>query len=297
VNAPRGLPSLLLAAALGLGLVGATTAPAAAAPASCSTTRTPASFRACIATAAEVYTRLWSPVLSAHGIPVVLPTVDIFTAPPINPCVDVTAGDVAVASFYCDKTRTVHVSAFASPFWTREYAREARRQGVLASDARRVGRTQARLLRGFANQGAATEFAHELGHWAQEQSGSYAWYVQRSAGNGKRAGAYQSAAELAADCMAGWVQGRAAATEAWRTTRFVRWAQHATIAELGGDLSGMGPHFRFPPEGTVIGHGGPHSRLLLYDQGFALGVSGADGLAACATRAARFTGTSAPPLA
>ncbi|MBK9740343.1 MAG: neutral zinc metallopeptidase [Actinobacteria bacterium] len=265
-------------------------------PAACSGSRTPASFRACIAVAAQVYTRQWAPVLSARGGSVAVPTIDIFTGPPINPCVDATAGDVAVASFFCDKNRTVYVSAFASPYWTREYAREARRQGVLASDARRTGRTQARLLRGFANQGAATELAHELGHWVQEQAGIFGWYSRRAAGDGPRAGAYQSAAELSADCMAGWAQGRAAATGAWQNTPFVRWANHATIAELGGDLSELRPGFRFPREAVVIAHGGPWSRLQMYDKGFAFGVANADGLVACARAAASRTSTPLPPF-
>jgi predicted metalloprotease len=273
------------------------TAPAqAAAASSCSGHRTPTSFRTCIAAADAAYTALWSPVLAAHGVSVIPPAIDIFTGIPINPCVDATEGDVAVASFWCDKNRTVYVSAFASPYWTREYAREARRQGVLAFDAVRTGRSQARLLRGYANQGAATELAHELGHWVQEQAGIDAWYLARSSGNGARAGAYQSAFELSADCMAGWVQGRAAATGSWRNTPFIRWAGHAAIAELGGDMTGMRPGFIFPPEGTVIAHGGPHTRLRMYDRGFALGVANADGLRACARAAARFTGSSAPPL-
>lgn len=263
---------------------------------SCSGTRTPASFRACIASAARVYTALWQPLLTSRGLPAAPPNVDIFTGPPLNPCVDATQGDVAVASFWCDKNTTVYVSSFASPYWTREYAREARRQHVLASDAQRTHRTQKRLLRGFANQGAATEFAHELGHWVQHQAGIEAWYTERLMGPGPKAAAYQSAAELAADCMAGWVQGRAAATGSWRNTAFVRWASHATIAELGGDLTGMRPHFRFPREESVIAHGGPYSRLRLYDAGFALGASGSDGLTGCATAAASYTGTEPPPL-
>lgn len=279
-------------------LLGSVAIPSASAdaPESCSGTRTPATFRACIATAARVYAALWAPTLAQHAASATPPVIDIFTGPPLNPCVDATEGDVAVASFWCDKNRTVYVSSFASPFWTREYAREARRQHVLASDARRTHRTQHRLLRGFANQGAATELAHELGHWVQHQAGIESWYTDRLMGTGPKAGAYQSAAELAADCMAGWVQGRAAASGAWRNSPFIRWANHATIAELGGDLTGMRPHFRFPHESTVIAHGGPYSRLRLYDEGFALGATTGDGLSGCAVAAASYTGTQVPPL-
>jgi predicted metalloprotease len=223
------------------------------------------------------------------------PTVRIFASTPINPCFDATVGDVAEASFWCNKDSTVYFSSFAAPYWTRQYAREARRQGVLAGDARRVGRSQQRLLRGFANQGAATELAHELGHWVQTQTGLDAWYTAKSAGTTAAAARYASAGELAADCMAGWVQGRTAADGSWRNTALIRWANHATIAELGGDLSGMRPHFLFPPEQPVIGHGGPTPRLAMYDAGWRLGVANADGIVSCANAAAQLTRTTAPP--
>ena len=80
----------------------------------------------------------------------------IYTGVPLNPCFDATVGDVVEASFWCDRNETVYVSAPASPYWTRDYAREAKAQGILAADARRVHRSQKRLLAGFANQGAAT---------------------------------------------------------------------------------------------------------------------------------------------
>jgi predicted metalloprotease len=268
---------------------------ATAAPHACSGTRTPASFRACITTATSVYTQVWAPLVTAHGGAPAPPTIMVFTGIPLNPCFDATVGDVAVASFWCDVNGTVYVSAPASPYWTREYAREAKRQGVLASDAARVGRTQGRLLRGFANQGAATELAHELGHWVQTQTGLTAWYAERSAGDTPKSDRYSSAAELSADCMAGWVQGRAAASGRWRNTAFIRWAQHATIAELGGDLSRMRPHFTFPRERVIIGHGGASTRLSLYDAGWSLGVANADGITGCAEAAARLTSTDTPP--
>jgi predicted metalloprotease len=286
--------ALLLGAVLGA-MLGAPVPAHAEAPRSCSGTRTPATFRACIADAATAYTQLWAPLIALHGGSGTAPTIRIFTGVPLNPCFDATVGDVAVASFWCDEDSSVYVSAPASPYWTREYAREAKRQGVLSSDAARVGRTQNRLLRGFANQGAATELAHELGHWVQTQTGLATWYQERSAGSTARAGRYGSAFELSADCMAGWVQGRAAATGRWRNTPFIRWAGHATIAELGGDMTGMKPHFRFPPERPVIGHGGPQPRLQMYDVGWLQGVSNSDAVTGCADAAARLTSTDAPP--
>ena len=278
------------------GLAGTAVAAPDAAPAACSPTRTPASFRACIATATAAYTQLWQPLLAAHGSTTGSPAVSIYTGVPLNPCFDATVGDVVEASFWCDRNETVYVSAPASPYWTRDYAREAKAQGILAADARRVHRSQKRLLAGFANQGAATELAHELGHWVQYATGIDAYYLQKSQGTGRLAERYGSAFELAADCMAGWVQGRAAASGAWRNTAVLRWASHATIAELGGDLSGMRPHFRFPRETTVIAHGGPYSRLRLYDAGWALGASAADGVTGCAQAAADYTRTEPPPV-
>ena len=283
-----------VAALLATGL-GAVPPAAATEPASCAAQRTPASFRACMATATRVYVDQWTTALSARGVTSTPPSVRIFAAAPANACVDPTLGDVAVASFWCDKDATIYFSAFAAPFWTRTYAREARRAGVLASDAARLGRTEQRLLRGHANQGAATELAHELGHWVQEQAGLADWYERRMAPQTARAGRYQSAYELASDCMAGWVQGRAAAAGAWRDTAFIDWASHATIAELGADMTGMRPGFRFPRDVPLIGHGGPFSRLRLYDAGVALGRSGADGVGGCARAAATFTRTTAPP--
>ena len=268
---------------------------AAAPPAACSGTRTPSSFRACVATAATVYTALWAPQLVGRGASATAPGISIFTDVPVNPCFDATLGDVAVASFWCDLNSTVYVSAPASPYWTREYARAARQQGVLASDARRVHRTRKRLLKGHPNQGAATEFAHELGHWVQYASGQDDYYFVKGQGTSRMADRYRSAFELSADCMAGWVQGRAAVTGTWRDTHFIRWAGLATLAELGGDLSDMKPNFVFPKETEIIAHGGPNARLTMYRRGFALGSTGAEGIDGCAAVAAHFTGTVAPP--
>jgi predicted metalloprotease len=281
-----------------LTLLAAMPAPPAAAapPATCSADFSSAALNSCIEAAAATYAAAWAPVLAAHGAAATAPGIVVFRAVPVNPCVDGSQGDVAYASFWCDRNATVYVSRIAAPWWTREYARQAREMGVLAADAAATHRSQRRLLRGFALQGAATELAHELGHWAQQQAGVLAWYQERMDTSGDRlAGRYQSAAELAADCMAGWVQGRAAASGTWRDSALIRWAQHATIAELGADMSGMRPGFRFPRDVPLIAHGGPYSRLRLYDRGQALGGRNADGLTACARAAAKYTGTPPPP--
>ena len=270
--------------------------PTVQAAAPCSGDVDSASLRSCIDAATAAYVGAWTPTLATRGIAATAPAVVVFRATPVNPCVDGSEGDVAVASFWCARNGTVYVSRLAAPWWTRQYAREARRAGVLADDARRVHRSQRRLLRGYALQGAATEYAHELGHWVQQQAGVQAWYEQRILDrNFRRAGRYQSAFELAADCMAGWVQARAAVTGGWPQTPVVRWAQHATIAELGGITDGLRPGFSFPPEDSLIAHGGPHTRLLFYDAGRALAAAGADGLARCTARAARYTNTKLPP--
>jgi predicted metalloprotease len=295
----RSAATLRRVAAIGVALAALTgaTPPFAHAepPAACSGTRTPVSFRACIAQAASVYTALWAPELVARAASATPPTISIFTGIPFNSCVDATVGDIAVASFWCDKDATVYVSAPASPYWTREYAREAKRQGVLAFDAQRVHRTQKRLLRGHPNQGAATELAHELGHWVQYAAGFDDYYFVKGQGTSRKADMYRSASELSADCMAGWVQGRGAASGSWRDTPFIRWAGLATIAELGGDLSGMRPSFAFPKDATIIAHGGASTRLAMYRQGLSLGARGAEGIDGCAAFAARFTGTQPPP--
>jgi hypothetical protein len=121
------------------------------------------------------------------------------------------------------------------------------------------------------------------------------WYDQRMNSSTPGSERYASAAELSADCMAGWVQGRAAATGAWRNTPFIRWAEQATIAELGG-LGDMKPHFTFPPERHVIGHGAASTRLAMYSSGWTMGVAGTDGIAGCARAAGDRTRTDVPPL-
>lgn len=267
-----------------------------ATPQACAAKRTAANFRECITKATATFTALWAPGIAAHGGDPAPATIRIFTGAPINPCVDATESDVAVASFWCDKNRSVYVSAPASPYWTREYARSAKRQGVLASDAKRLQRTQKRLLRGYPNQGAATELAHELGHWVQTALGIDTWYMSRITADTAASGSYAAAFEFAADCMAGWAQGRAAVTGAWGNTPVIRWASHATIAELGGLAEPMKPGFVFPRDTEFFGHGGSWSRLRLYNQGWTLGVRGADGITGCASAAARITHTPSPPI-
>ena len=290
-------PSLVVGALATAATLLMTALPAqAAAPVACATTRTPANFRSCIATATSEYSALWAPSISAHGGDAAPPTIRIPKGVALNPCFDATVGDVAVASFWCNKNLSVYVSAFASRYWTTEYTRAAREQGVLAADAKRLHRTQKRLLRGYPNQGAATELAHELGHWVQTKVGVDEFYITRSQGDDATAGAYAAAGEFAADCMAGWVQGRAAATGTWKNTKLIRWASHATIAELGGLPEPMKPGFVFPKDTEFFGHGGSWSRLRLYDQGWVMGVQGVDGITGCANAAATITATTAPPL-
>ncbi len=255
-------------------------------------------MKACVALASSTYVRTWRDELARRGTTAAAaPRAVIFTAVPRNPCVDGSVGDVAVASFWCGKNRTVYVSATAAPFWTREYARQAAEARVLPLDAAAVGMSTARMRSGYPLAGAATELAHELGHWVQESTGQMAWYQKRidstdvDVSNG-----YKLASELSADCLAGWVQGRAARDRTWRATPFDRWAQHATMAELGADMTGMRRGFTFPKEDFLAGYGGPYSRLLFYDKGYAAGTSGRAGLSTCAAAAASYTSTTRPPM-
>lgn len=267
--------------------------PAEAAGAGCAVTVTAETVRACVDAARTSYVLAWRPALEARGVTVVEPTTRLFRAFPANPCIPPIDGDVAVASFWCDENRTVYVARTAAPYWTREYARDARRQGVLASDARRAGTTERRLLRGFPLAGAATELAHELGHWVQEQTGLDDWYRARIESARPHADRYASAIELSADCLAGWVQARTEYDGTWRGGPIVRWAEHATIAELGG-LGPLRPGFTYAPDRPILGHGSAHERLAMYDAGRSLARTGREGILGCARAAATLTRTALP---
>ena len=268
-------------------------APADAAAPGCAATVTSDSIRACVSAARRAYVDAWRPALAGRGVAVVEPSTRLFRAVPANPCIPPIDGDVAVASFWCDENRTVYVARTAAPYWTREYARDARRQGVLASDARQAGTTVRRLQRGVPLVGLTTELAHELGHWVQEQTGVDDWYRARFESGRPRAERFYSASELSADCLAGWVQARTEADGTWRGGPLVRWAEHATIAELGG-LGPLRPGFRYDPDLPVTGHGGAHERLAMYDAGRRLSRTGLDGIVGCAQEAATLTRTPLP---
>ncbi len=222
----------------------------------------------------------------------------IFARPPVNPCIDLSEGDVVEASFWCGKNGTIYFSATAAKYWTTEYARAAKANGVLASDAAAAGTTSAALIKGFPLVGATTEFAHELGHWVQEVTGQRAWYDPRLASaNFTTSNRATVVGELSADCMAGWLQGRTAAEGTWVDTRIGAWAHHATMAELGGDIYEVKKGFAFPPEKAkdIIGYGSAYSRLKLYDLGDAAGRAGKPGLSTCTSTVARMVGSSVPP--
>jgi predicted metalloprotease len=258
-------------------------------------------LRACVASATAVYVAAWTEQLRTQGVAAITaPRTVIFSSPPSNPCVDLSESDVAEASFYCGKNNTVYVSAAGARRWTTQYARVAKERGLLAGDAVTAGTTAARLAQGYPLVGLTTELAHELGHWVQQMAGQRAWYDARSASSDfATSNGATVVAELSADCMAGWVQGRTAADGTWVDTAIGTWAHHATMAELGGDLDLARSGFRFPAErgADIIGYGNAHSRLALYDQGYAAGRADRAGLATCTTAAAHLSGASAPPIA
>jgi hypothetical protein len=256
-------------------------------------------LRSCVQRATAVYVAAWTRDLSARGVsPIRPPKVVLFSSPPTNPCIDLSETDAVEASFWCGKSWTIYVSVNAAKQWTKAYARAAKERGVLASDAATAGTTTTNLLRGYPLVGTTTELAHELGHWAQEVAGQRPWFDKRLASPSfaisNRAGVL---GELAADCMGGWVQGRAAAEGTWVDTRIGAWAHQATMAELGGDIYSVSKGFRFPPEDpkAIIGYGSAYSRLRLYREGEAAGRAGKPGLSTCTNRVAALIGSSAPP--
>lgn len=277
-----------------------TTVAAAATRASCPRTYTRAHHRTCLNRAWTAYVRAWRTELTRVGLPVRNPRLVIWSGTVRNPCIDLSESDVVTGSFFCDKNRTIYASRTDVRYFTRNYAREAARVGVLASDAATAGTTESNLRKGYPLVGAVTEFAHESGHWVQQQAGQLAWYVRRiNSSNFDRSNKYKVASELAADCLGGWVQGRVAAKARWRDKGVDRWGQHATMAELGGDYTGLRSGFRFTPENgrDLIGYGGSYSRVRFYDLGYAAGKADKRGISICARAAAAYNGSKVPPNA
>ncbi|HET7901927.1 MAG TPA: hypothetical protein VFL59_12135 [Candidatus Nanopelagicales bacterium] len=267
--------------------------------ASCPHRYSSAALATCIATATKVYVATWTQDLANEGITAALtpPKVVVFSAIPKNPCVS-SEGDAAEASFFCGKNNTLYFSSNAAKQWTIAYAAAADARQVLASDAAAAGTTRADLRGGYPLVGATTELAHEIGHWAQKVSGQLAWYDVRSASSDFAVsnGAH-STSEGAADCMAGWVQGRAARDGTWVDTPIGRWAHHATMAELGFDIEHVSTGFRFPKEkpADIIGYGTSYTRLLFYDLGWAAGKAGKPGLSTCSRTVATYLKATLPP--
>jgi predicted metalloprotease len=267
--------------------------------ASCPHRYTAAALSTCIATATRVYLATWTKDLAAEGIAGTLtpPRIVVFAAIPKNPCIS-NEGDAAEASFFCTKNNTLYVSGTAAKTWTVYYAKAAKARKVLASDAATAGTTAADLLTGYPLVGATTEFAHELGHWAQKVSGQMAWYDKRTASsNFTVSNKAQATGEGAADCMAGWLQGRTAADGTWVDTRIGRWAHHATMAELGYDIENVSANFTFPKEkpADIIGYGNSYTRLKFYDVGYAAGRAGNPGLSTCSRAVATYLKAPLPP--
>ena len=274
-----------------------TTAPVAAA--SCPKRYTSAALTACIASATRVYVATWQRDLAASGFHGTLtpPKVVVFAAIPKNPCIS-NEGDAAEASFFCSKNNTLYFSGTAAKTWTVYYAKAAAARHVLASDAAAAGTTTADLRSGYPLVGATTEFAHELGHWAQKVTGQLAWYDARtSSSNFTIAGKAEATGEGAADCMAGWLQGRTAVDGTWVDTKIGRWAHHATMAELGFDIDNVKAGFTFPKENpaSITGYGSSYTRLRFYDIGYAAGRARKHGLSTCSRAVATYLKAPLPP--
>lgn len=274
-----------------------TASPAAA---SCPGGFTQQKLRTCVGTARDVYVATWLAELQGLGVTTAKPPrTRIFSSPPTNPCIDLGETDAVEASFWCGKDGTIYVSAFAAKEWTKAYAQAAKRRGVLASDAATAGTSQAKLLAGYPLVGTTTELAHELGHWVQEVTGQYAWYEKRIASaDFDVSNKAKATSELAADCMAGWVQGRTAVDGTWVDTGIGAWAHRATMAELGFDIDNVKAGFRFPPEkpADIIGYGSSYTRLKMYDVGDQAGRTGKPGLSTCTKAAATHMGSPLPPM-
>ena len=267
--------------------------------ASCPHRYTSAALATCIATATRVYLATWTKDLAAEGITGTLtpPKIVVFAMIPKNPCIS-NEGDAAEASFFCSKNNTLYVSGTAAKTWTVYYAKAAKARKVLASDAATAGTTAADLLTGYPLVGATTEFAHELGHWAQKVSGQLAWYDKRTASSSFTISSKaQATGEGSADCMAGWLQGRTALDGTWVDTKIGRWAHHATMAELGFDVTEVKAGFTFPPEkpADITGYGNAYTRLKFYDLGYAEGRAGKPGLATCSRAVATYLKAPLPP--
>ena len=277
----------------------ATTAPVGVAAASCPHRYTSAALATCIATATRVYVATWQRDLAASGFRGTLtpPKVVVFAAIPKNPCIS-NEGDAAEASFFCSKNNTLYFSGTAAKTWTVYYAKAAAARHVLASDAAAAGTTTADLRSGYPLVGATTEFAHELGHWAQKVTGQLAWYDARTASsNFTIAGKAEATGEGAADCMAGWLQGRTAVDGTWVDTKIGRWAHHATMAELGFDIENVKAGFTFPKENpaSITGYGSSYTRLRFYDIGYAAGRARKHGLSTCSRAVATYLKAPLPP--
>lgn len=267
--------------------------------ASCPKRYTAAALATCITTATRVYLATWTKDLAAEGITGTLapPKVVVFAAIPSNPCISA-EGDAAEASFFCPKNNTLYFSANAAKTWTIAYAKAAADRHVLASDAAAAGTTTADLSSGFPLVGATTELAHELGHWAQQVSGQLAWYDKREKSSDFAvSNSAQATSEGAADCMAGWVQGRTAVEKTWVDTRIGRWAHRATMAELGFTIDEVKAGFTFPKEkpADIIGYGSSYTRLRFYAIGDAAGRAGKPGLSTCSRAVATYLSAALPP--
>jgi predicted metalloprotease len=277
---------------------GPSVTPAAVTAASCPHRYTAAALVTCITTAEAVYLAMWQKDLAVIGVRnPTPPRIVIFSAIPENPCIS-SEGDAAEASFWCDKNNTLYVAGNAAQTWTVYYAKAAAAHHVLASDAKTAGTTVADLLGGYPLVGATTEFAHELGHWAQQVSGQMAWYDERVANPDFAVSAKaESTREGSADCLSGWMQARTAAAGTWVDTPIGRWAHHATMAELGYDLESVKPNFTYPKErpADVNGYGSSYTRLKFYDMGYAAGRAGKPGLTTCSRTVANYLSAPLPP--
>jgi len=263
---------------------------------SCSTNYTAAHAKTCIRIASAAFTSAWKSSLTKHNKSTKKAHIVAWTAFPTNPCISSGEGDVAVASFYCDKNRTVYMAAGAAKYWTKTYAKYTKKS-IVKKDAKAAHVTLATMKKGYATQGYATELAHEYGHAMQDRLGVFDFYQNKinETSTWEEQTALAAGIEVGADCLAGWSLSRASVRGKLRMTQFAKWASRATIAELGAGVATNYPFIYPMEEPSPQGHSNSYWRLKSFNYGMSIGKTRADGMAGCVNKVASWANIPVPP--